>query len=450
MLKVLILAYDFPPYISVGAQRPYYWYKYFREYGIEPVVVSRQWNNNFTGADQYVAEGYSDVDVIKETEFGMLLKAPYKPNAANRLYLKYGDKKFRFIRKVISGYYEIMQWYFPIGPKMGIYKTSKEYISKNKVDIIIASGDPYILFKYASKLSIKYSIPWIADYRDPWIEKPANHSLALYLKKQFDFWNERRFLKNVSFITTVSEYFEALIRTHINNKSYKVIPNGFDADSIKEAITVNQNAEFFTITYIGRIYKYYPLEYLLSILNEFVKNNSSIKMRLQFIGISGEFNLELIKQKFPETSFHINIIPPQSSIDLFSYLAASNVLLLFNMYSIIGTKIYDYIAIKRKILLCFSDDNEAKKLKENYFTSEMEGISGQNASSQLILEKDAGIIVKNKEHLLDVLNNLYKEFSETGQIACHSKDISEYSRRAQTEKLAALIHEILKTNYKFQ
>ena len=75
MIKVLILAYDFPPYISVGAQRPYYWYRYFKEFGIDPVVVSRQWNNNFTGAYQYVAGGYSNEDVIKETEYGLLLKA---------------------------------------------------------------------------------------------------------------------------------------------------------------------------------------------------------------------------------------------------------------------------------------------------------------------------------------------------------------------------------------
>ena len=36
MKKVLIFAYDFPPYVSVGGLRPYSWYKYLKEYGIEP------------------------------------------------------------------------------------------------------------------------------------------------------------------------------------------------------------------------------------------------------------------------------------------------------------------------------------------------------------------------------------------------------------------------------
>lgn len=444
MIKVLILAYDFPPYISVGAQRPYYWYKYFREFGIDPVVVSRQWNNNFTGADQYVAEGYSDENVFKETGFGILLKAPYKPNLANRLFLKYGEKKFRFIRKLISGYYEIMQWYFPIGTKMGIYKTAKDYLSKNKVDIIIASGDPYILFKYASQLSIIFKTPWMADYRDPWIEKINSGFVVNNFLKKIYLHNERKYLKNVTHITIVSNFFAKLINKNFPIKTITVIPNGFDSDAINEAKNIQQNSEIFTITYIGRMYKYYPIDSFLTVLNGFIKKNSSIKIQLQFIGISGEFDSTSFEKKYPEVFSKTQFLPPLTSSELLKHLAASNILLLFNMYSIIGTKIYDYIAINRKILMCFADDACSIDLKKRYFTVENNANEDQSAQEKLIREKDAGIIVKNKEHLFEILNELYKEFSETRQIRCHSKEINEYSRRAQTEKLADLIHKILK------
>jgi hypothetical protein len=39
MKKVLILAYDFPPYVSVGGLRPYSWCKCFHEFRIYPIVV---------------------------------------------------------------------------------------------------------------------------------------------------------------------------------------------------------------------------------------------------------------------------------------------------------------------------------------------------------------------------------------------------------------------------
>ena len=42
MKKVLILAYDFPPYVSAGGLRPYNWYLYLKEFGVEPVVITRQ------------------------------------------------------------------------------------------------------------------------------------------------------------------------------------------------------------------------------------------------------------------------------------------------------------------------------------------------------------------------------------------------------------------------
>ena len=57
MKKVLILAYDFPPYVSVGGLRPYSWYKYFKEFGLYPVIVTRQWDNQYGNHLDYIAAG---------------------------------------------------------------------------------------------------------------------------------------------------------------------------------------------------------------------------------------------------------------------------------------------------------------------------------------------------------------------------------------------------------
>ncbi len=440
------MAYDFPPYISVGAQRPYYWYRYFKEFGIDPVVVSRQWNNNFTGAYQYVAGGYSNEDVIKETEYGLLLKAPYKPNLANRLYLKYGENKFWFLRKLISGFYEMLQWYIPIGPKIGIYKIANKYLKENKVDMIIATGDPFILFKYASQLSKKHDIPWVADYRDPWIQNNISGHFINRVLRTIYLRYEKKYLKNVLHITVVSDAIAELIIKNISNKNISVIPNGFDSEVISEVKSVKQNSEYFTITYIGRLYKYYPIASFLSVLNHFIKSNPSIKIHLQFIGIFGDFNIDYFESEYPEVFSNTTFSPSLKISELFKRLSESNVLLLFNMYSIIGTKIYDYIAINRKILMCYSNDSSAFYLKNRYFNIQDSCNMDLRAQEKLILEKNAGIIVNNKEHLLGVLTELYKEFSETGQIACNSKNISEYSRRAQTEKLALMIRKIIENN----
>ena len=39
--KVLILCNDFPPVNSIGAERPYSWYKYFHNSGYYPIIITK-------------------------------------------------------------------------------------------------------------------------------------------------------------------------------------------------------------------------------------------------------------------------------------------------------------------------------------------------------------------------------------------------------------------------
>ena len=48
--RILILAYDFPPNLSIGGQRPWYWAKYLNEYGVYPIIITRHWNASLQSA----------------------------------------------------------------------------------------------------------------------------------------------------------------------------------------------------------------------------------------------------------------------------------------------------------------------------------------------------------------------------------------------------------------
>src|SRR5690606_36940973 len=180
MKKLLILAYDFPPYVSVGGLRPHSWFKYFKEFDVEPIVVTRQFSAEFGDARDYVAPSESATTVIEQTEHGTIIRSPYKPNFANRLFLKYGDSKFRLVRKMYTAFFEIAQFLWVCGPKKELYKAADAYLAKNKVDAIIATGDPFVLFSYANRLGKRYTIPWIADYRDPWSKSKYGFGSKLF------------------------------------------------------------------------------------------------------------------------------------------------------------------------------------------------------------------------------------------------------------------------------
>ncbi|MEI6346629.1 MAG: hypothetical protein WCP69_01660 [Bacteroidota bacterium] len=440
MKKVLILAYDFPPYVSVGGLRPYAWYKYLHEFDVEPIVITRQWSNEHGNHLDYISASKSNKTIIETSEIGTIIKTAYSPNLANRLMLRYGESRYSFFRKSISAYYELTQWFWNIGPKSKLYYAAREYLRQNKVDTIIATGDPFILFKYASKLSHLFNIPWIADYRDPWTQDKSN-SRNIIFKKLNEFF-EKKYLKNVSLVTTVSEFFTAQISTLVK-KEFIIIPNGYNPEAVKKINDVKPVDLCLRIGFAGTIYKWHPIESFLNVVSNFLSENENALFEVNFYGINIPDELqELLETHFSKIKKNINIYPKISNDLLLMELAKNNILLLFNDYSIIGTKIYDYIGIKRPVLLCYANDKDALILKEKYYSeNEVEGFS-QHLQEDLIIETESGYIIQDTNHLRLFLNQLYLEFVQKGFVKCNTKNSELYSRKEQTKKLAEIITNI--------
>ena len=440
MIKLLILAYDFPPYVSVGGLRPYSWYKYLHLFGIEPVVITRQWQNKFGSNLDYLSAGYSETTDIETSAHGKVYKTAFKPNLGNKIFLKYGDGRFRTIRKIISSYFEFLQYVFVIGNKKNIYIQADEYLKNNKVDCIIATGDPFVLFKYASELSRKYSIPWIGDYRDAWIQDKTTKSRLL---KKWSAFFEKRFLKNVSKITTVSTFIQKQIQRNIVGKDFEIIYNGFDPDIIRVAENVSQSDKVLSIALAGTIYDSHPIESFLRVCNEVAAENENAALELNFYGINKEPEIKhLLAEKFRHLENRTFFHPRMPNLDLAKEISKQNVCLLFNDYSVLSTKIFDYLAVRRKIILCYENDPEAEQLRKDFFWIEELETENKQLQADMIRATNSGIVVKDAAHLKTVLLDLMEEVRQKGFVACASKDIEQYSRVNQVEKLAAIVKEL--------
>jgi len=441
MLKILILAYDFPPYVSVGGLRPYNWYKYFHKFGVYPIVITRQWSNLHGNLLDYISPSNTNDIIVEKSEQGTIIKTPYVPNFSNRLMLKYQDSKFKLLRKLISAYYEFAQFIFLIGPKSKLYFAAKNYLKNNKVDCIIASGDPFILFKYASKLGEKFDIPWIADYRDPWSENFGNRKHSVL--RIFNAFFEKKTLKNVHSITTVSEFVRNKVFKIKQDKHIYIMPNGFDPEAIKSIEQIKQQNEVLSVAFIGTIYRWHPIKSFFSVISDLLKNKK-IKILVKFYGINaGDEIKKLLEISYPDIRENVTIFPKIPNQVLLEELAKNNVMLLFNYYSCMGTKIYDYLGIHRKIILCYTDDDEANELKNKFYTIDESDSPDKNLQERLILETQSGIAVKNANHLKQVLIDLHNEFNSKGFIECNSVDVEQYSREIQVRKLADIIHSIV-------
>lgn len=441
MRKVLILAYDFPPYVSVGGLRPYNWFKYLKEYGVEPIIVTRQWSNKYGNELDYVAPGSSSEIIIEKTEHGTIIRTPYHPNLSNRLLLKHGANKYRLLRKGISAIYEIAQFIVPIGPKAGIYRAARRFLKHNNVDLIIATGEPFVLFKYAAKLSRKNSIPWIADYRDPWSQNVTRKSFPLSR-----LWNrllEKSIVSSAFQIITVSNQIKCQIQKLFKTKHIDILQNGFDPELLDENTIIPKNKRIISIAFVGSLYKWHPIRQFLYSLNTFLVIHPHRNIELVFYGTNkAEEISKMVESLYPSLRNRIIIEKKRPNNDLITALSEHHAFLLFNDYYISGTKIYDYLALRRKILFCFRNEVEAKKLRKKYYHVENLEEEESFPQQEIIQKTNSGIVIEDSEHLLKVLDELYAEFEVTGTIACNSVGIEQYSRKVQVKRLAEIIQNI--------
>jgi len=439
VIKVLILAYDFPPYISVGGLRPYHWYKNFRKFGLDPIVITRQWGHSDGSETDYAKPGLSGEVITEETEWGTVLHGPYHPNFSNRLLLKYGIERYKTVRKFLSGMNEILQFFLPIGTKLEIYKTAYNYLKNNKVDIVIASGEPFVLFHYAKRLSKRFRVPWVADYRDPWSSNLRNKNWCYF--KYYAFI-EKRTAVNASLISTVSTFVEHQIRQQVPMGAFCIAANGYDEEVLATLHASKQNAEVFQMAFVGTIYEWHPLEIVLTALNEWAVSNPQRKFELHFYGTNrNEKILQMVNHHFPQLKEVVKVHPKLSNQRLLERLSKHNALLLFNYYAFMGTKIYDYLALKRKIVFCFTNDQGANELKQKFYLLDTQGAL-ETLQEELIRATNSGVIVENAAQLQETMNDLYAEHQQAGRIACESKGIEAYSRILQVEKLAEALKRV--------
>lgn len=127
-------------------------------------------------------------------------------------------------------------------PRVFWVKPSVRYLSElladDPVDVIITSGPPHSMHLIGLKLKLKFGIPWIADFRDPWTNIDFYHELMLTsvadsIHKRL----ERKVLMNADLVVTVNRAMQEEFLAK-GAKQVSVISNGFDESDILSLIHI--------------------------------------------------------------------------------------------------------------------------------------------------------------------------------------------------------------------
>ncbi|MEN9338962.1 MAG: hypothetical protein RIQ62_274 [Bacteroidota bacterium] len=412
MKKILILAYDFPPLNSVAAERPHFWMKEFHKEGYYPIVITRSWNSSIIDSSEKDIIGKDASEKTTETkEYTLIQKQQtwsLKPFLLQKLKLNvipYSQKILTFLELISRFRYDLLD------DKKFIYTAGKEYLQHNKVDFILATGEPFLTFKYANKLSKEFKTPWIADYRDGW---SSNHhgTIKGVLQKlivSLDRRSEKRIVSNALFTTTVNSFCQKSIEQIVNRKCY-IIQNGVDLD-IVDQIQLSSLPNHFIIHYGGTIYDVSYIDVLIEGINELNKRFPDNKtIVFEFYGITFVPNkaVDRLIELSKTLPNWIKIYPRVSGTLLIPAMQKANLfldLIIDKPINAIGTKTYTYLASRRpNIVIPTVLDKATRYSKENTQVIVFNAKEFADEISKYYHLYNTGVIQKNEFTDEDIYN----------------------------------------------
>lgn len=416
--KVLILCNDFPPINSIGADRPNSWYLYFKEFGLDPVVVTKNWKSNGNTSFNDVSHSLE----IESTKYGELIKTPRRKTPSIWFKNKFGTR-FSVLRKSLTFLEKITSFRLGLFDQhYEIYLEAKKYIVKNKVALVITTGEPFILFRYGRKLQKKFDVQWIADYRDGWY---LNHISALdssilwKIMRKWELIHEKQLCIHADMITTVDPEMAGRIGKLIQ-KEVSVIYNGF-WDYYQSSQVLNKETQKMIINHTGTLTVGQQIEVFLDALLVLFKRNQLKKENFEFNLIGLEYfpqqikRLESYKEMIGEIIFTTPRLPKKEAVEM---NLKADYLINFTdpNLSAVYAKTYDYIACQRPILVIPGDNGLLDKL---------------------VIKNKLGKVLNSQEEIIQLLLNPGVDYTP------NMLDTSFFTRRNQTnifvEKIQILI-----------
>ena len=338
-----MLAYHFPPENAIGAQRPFRFYKYAPGFGFAPVVV--------TAAEQSGPNPLPRVHHVAD---------PFKTR------IRSADWHVeRFIRRFILPGAHGIQW-----------ANYAARVCEREIDAARESGDRVILYSTfpplgthiaALRVATKCSVPWVADFRDPFVTDAVRYLNSLGLRVAN--YLERRMMQTAALVIVNTEEAREEWTSRYPHAADKIktIYNGFDPEANLFAPPLPP-CERKVITHIGALYTGRHAGPILSSLDRLFRNSTlpPLSVSVRFIGHCEPASLippEVIQSGTKDgwldfTQTHI----PQAEAT--ARAQQSHALLLVQPQSAtqVPGKLFEYIRIGRPILAFIPPDSAIERI----------------------------------------------------------------------------------------
>jgi glycosyltransferase involved in cell wall biosynthesis len=268
-MKILQIAYHYPPMGGAGVQRALKFSKYLPLHGITPVVLA--------GFDpHYVQDGslLSDVPAglevhrVKSSPWlarlaalrrrgvtsGHTTPSPSTPSAPAAGSRAWRDAALRAVR-ALQVPDDLAAWSRAAARQAGT--VLREHAARGEpIGLIYSSSPPASAHALAERLAREFGLPWVADWRDLWTDNPAYDAPAW--RRAMDLRTEQRWLAAADGIVTVTPSWQALLAAQRpEGTPVAFIPNGYDEDdfaALPPVTSAGLGDGRFTLIHTGTFY----------------------------------------------------------------------------------------------------------------------------------------------------------------------------------------------------
>jgi glycosyltransferase involved in cell wall biosynthesis len=431
MKKVLIITYYWPPSGGIGVQRCLKFAKYLRAFGWESVIYTAK-NAQYPFLDKSnLKDDPKNITVLKHKiiePFNLFkILSGRKKNDPISTVIHIREKKSKIIDNIaiwIRG-----NFFIPDARSLWIKPSIKyltKYLKKNHIDAILTDGPPHTNTVIACKLSKKFNIPWLADFQDPWTQ--VDYYKLFKLSKWADKKHrklEQEVFKTAKKITIASPSWKKDIEK-IGAKNADVIFWGYDEDDYKPFVNQTLDKKF-TIAHTGLLGFDRNPDVLFDVLKDIKKEIPQFAedIRINLAGMIDYSVIECIKQNgLEENTNNFGTISRNNALGL---VMKAQLLLLpinkaDNAKGRIPAKLFEYLRSQRPILYL------------GPLNSDVANIINYTSSGKCFEYNDY-------ENIKSFVKYRYKRFQEF-KTDNSEFDISEYSVKKQTEKIAHYLDEI--------
>ncbi|MDZ4817630.1 MAG: glycosyltransferase family 4 protein [Planctomycetota bacterium] len=352
--RLLIISYAFPPYGGGGVQRTVRFLRYLGECGWQASVLAPHWGEESSEDPELLASIPSEVRVIRAGNAGdqrgrfwqLLKRTPY-------------FWRFESSLKANYNFPDHAGWWRHIA-----IRTASKMLREWPCDIIYSTSPPVTAHWVAQRLKSIFGLPWVADFRDPFLSDLATQTRTLRVRQRqlADFKHNVYRDADLVIANTRPNRDILVSEDGVPNERTIVIPNGYDEADFA-SVSAAAPSDVFRVTFCGSAYGAYNPSTFFDALSTLIDEDPELRLEVCLAGRVCKWAEDAIHDPRVKARLRMYGYLPHAQIP--PLLAASHLLLQANAaghpYSVSG-KLFEYLRSGTPILAIGENPSEVSRI----------------------------------------------------------------------------------------